>query len=345
MDTNAVSSKQLKFWLDPNNSGDTVNNGYDPNGATLTTDAVLLDIGGIASFVCGDSIYPKITIRNHGANNLTSLDINYEIDGGGFTQVNWSGSLTSYAIDSITLPAIFLASGPHTFNANCTNPNSVSDENLSNDSSFVNFTSNDDPVLATLNLTTDNFGTETTWAVLHLNGDTIINGGGYKNITGGYSITEELCLTDSCFTFVIYDSANDGFCCGFGSGEMQLLNALGDTIACAGDSMACPPAGLFFTGDSIAFPFCLVASTNDYSNVKNGVNIYPNPTKGFFTITTNNHHSYSISIYDVVGKLVYQHQKETDNEIQIDLSAVRKGIYFVSIISENERIVKRLIIN
>ncbi len=348
-ETDADTSKQLKHWLDPNSSGVPVLDGYDPNGQPLTTDAVLLGISEIETFICGDSISPKITIRNHGSSNLTSLDVNYELDGGGVNTISWSGNLLPFAVDSIIIPTTYVPGGPHTFTANCTNPNGTSDENLANDSASVNFTSNDNPVLATLYLLTDNFGTETSWAVRDLVGNIVIQGGGYQNVTGGQQITENLCLSDSCFTFVLYDSFGDGFCCGFGSGAFQLTNANGDTLACAGDSVACPPSGLIFStamgGDSLTFPFCLVASTNSYSTINNGFNIYPNPTQGIFTITKGNNDPFDVTIYDVVGKIVYQKQRETENEIQINLSAVRKGIYFVSMVSENEKIVKRLVIH
>ncbi|MBL4593640.1 MAG: T9SS type A sorting domain-containing protein, partial [Flavobacteriales bacterium] len=334
-ETNALTSKQLKFWLDPNGSGVPVLDGYDPNGATNNTDAVLLDISGIDAFICGDSITPKITIRNHGSSNLVSLNINYELDGGGVNTVNWSGNLPSYAIDSINLPTIYIPGGSHIFTANCTNPNGTSDQNLSNDSASIGFNSHDNPVLATLNLTTDNYGTETSWAVRNLAGNIVIQGGGYQNVTGGELITESLCLIDSCFTFILYDSFGDGFCCAFGNGEFQLLNALGDTLA----------ENYTFNGDSLTFPFCLVASTNSYSTINNAFNIYPNPTEGIFTIATKNNNPFDIAIYDVLGKIIYQKQKESNKEIQVDLSSARKGIYFVSIISENERIVKRLVIN
>ena len=78
-DTDSDTLKQLKYWLDPNNSGLTVLDGYDPNGASLTTDAILLDIEGIPNYVCGDSIKPQITIRNNGSDPLTTLIINYAI--------------------------------------------------------------------------------------------------------------------------------------------------------------------------------------------------------------------------------------------------------------------------
>jgi len=335
-ETNALTSKQLKFWLDPSNTGATTQNGYDPNGASLTTDAVLLDISGIETFICGDSISPKITIRNHGSNNLTALDINYELDGGGVNTINWTGNLAPYDIDSINIPTTYVPGGAHTFTANCSNPNGNSDQNPFNDSSSTIFNSNDNPVMATLNLTTDDYGSETSWSVFNLSGDIVLQGGGYSNVPGGEQINESLCLSDSCFTFVLYDSYGDGYCCAYGNGQFQLLNANGDTLA--SDSAT-------FVGDSLAFPFCLSTGINSYSNIDESFNIFPNPTNGLFNIVTSENGPYDIAIFDVVGKLIYQKQNETTNNTQIDLSNVRKGIYFVSIIHNQEKFVRRLVIN
>jgi len=333
-ETNALSNKQLKFWLDPNSSGTNVMDGYDPNGQSLSTDAVLLDISGIEPFICGDSISPKITFRNHGSNNLTTLNINYELDGGGVNTVNWTGNLLPYGLDSINLSAIYIAGGPHTFSANCTNPNGIIDENMANDSAFTNFNSNETPVFASLNLTTDNWGAELTWVVRDLAGNTIVQGGGYQNIAGGELIIESLCLTDSCFTFTLYDSAGDGFCCSFGTGELQILNNLGDTLA----------ENYTFNSDSISFPFCLIASTISFSTIRNEFNIFPNPTRGIFEIETTSKIPYNVLIYDVVGNLIHQKQNAFQ-KVELNLSAIKKGIYFVVIKSKNEKIVKRLVIH
>ena len=334
-ETVADTSKQLKYWLDPNNSGANVLDGFDPNGQPLTTDAVLIDIIGVPSFICGDSISPKATIKNQGSNNLTSLTINYELDGGGFNTVNWTGNIPPLGIDSVAIPTIYIAGGLHTFTSNCSNPNGVNDENPLNDTTTVNFSSNDNPTLAALNLTTDDWGVELSWVVSNQIGDTVIQGGGYSNISGGEIINENLCLSDSCFTFTLYDSAGDGYCCGFGSGGLLLLNPTGDTLA----------IDTTFNGSSISFPFCLTTAINASTQTENTFNIYPNPTKGIFTISSNINSPYNITIYDVLGKVIYQKENETNDSTQIDIGNVKKGIYFVSIVSENERVVKRLVIN
>lgn len=331
--TDPNTTKQLKFWLDPNNTGTPVMNGYDPNGITLTNDAVLLNISGITSFICGDSITPKINIRNHGSATLTSLDVNYELDALGVTQFNWSGSLPSFGVDSIILPTMYIPSGNHSFRAFCSNPNSTIDQNQLNDSSITNFTSNENPTFATLYLNTDNFGGETSWLIRDAGGNTYIESPGYASINGGEQITESLCLYDSCFTLVLKDSYGDGFCCAFGSGSMYLVNNFGDTIA----------QTTTFNSDSLVFPFC-ISTTGINELTANNFSIYPNPSNGIITIDSYNSKQYGVQVFDVLGNIIY-HKLNNNNKTIIDLAAKTKGIYLVAITTENNRIVKRIIVN
>lgn len=335
-ETDADPAKQLKFWLDPNSSGTPMLDGYDPNGSTYTTDAVLLDISGIETFICGDSISPTITIRNHGSTNLTSLAINYQLDAFGINTINWSGNLTPYAIDNINLPTTYIPGGAHTFTANCTNPNGINDENLLNDSTSVNFNSNDAPVFATLDLTTDDYGSETSWEVQDFFGNTVLQGGGYGDVSGGQQITENLCLYDSCFTFVLDDSFGDGYCCTYGNGEFQLINNWGDTIA----------EDYSFSGSSLSFPFCLGTSTSINEIAKDNFKIYPNPSTGKFNISFSKPllNPAIIRVYDMVGKLIYNQEHISKKNIQIDLGDTKKGFYLISVISNKEIFTKKILI-
>ncbi len=334
---NTDTTKQLKHWLDPNNTGTTNINGYDPNGPKLNLDAVLLDVDGINMFTCNDSISPSITIRNNGSTNLTSLTINYQIDGLTLNQINWIGNLAPYAIDKISISNAFINNGAHTFKAFCSNPNSGTDQNLNNDTVIVNFKSHDQPLLTTLNLTTDNFGAETTWLIRDATGAVLYEGGGYQSVTGGQTINESICLYDSCFQFILKDSYGDGFCCATGNGSILYTeDATGDTLAINNT----------FNNDSIVFPFCIGTSTgiNDELN-ESQFNIYPNPNNGTFTILNKNSKPIQITIFDVIGKLVYQSEKLQQKVINIDIHTVKKGVYFVLILNDNEKSVHRLIIN
>ncbi len=73
----------------------------------------------------------------------------------------------------------------------------------------------------------------------------------------------------------------------------------------------------------------------------NLVNIYPNPANGIIYIEAKN--IQTIEIIDVLGKVVKQLQK-SGNKMQIDLSNIRKGIYFIKIKTEKGIVTEKLIL-
>lgn len=79
---------------------------------------------------------------------------------------------------------------------------------------------------ATLNLTTDNYGSETSWT-LKSGSTTLYSGSGYGNNT---TYNEEFCLADGDYTFTINDSYGDGICCSFGNGSYSIVSG-GQTLA------------------------------------------------------------------------------------------------------------------
>ena len=75
--------------------------------------------------------------------------------------------------------------------------------------------------------------------------------------------------------------------------------------------------------------------------------LYPNPSKGIFNLATGTNEITGIEVYDVTGKIVWSRKdfEVSNSEIQLDLSAVSQGVYFVKISANNQSIVKRIIKN
>lgn len=66
----------------------------------------------------------------------------------------------------------------------------------------------------------------------------------------------------------------------------------------------------------------------------NGVNIYPNPTKGEFTVEFTNQTPNTVSVLDVTGRVVAQFNNVTDN-VQVNIKALAAGVYYVKVVSSN----------
>lgn len=78
-----------------------------------------------------------------------------------------------------------------------------------------------------LYVTFDNYPNETTWKVFNINdlANPVISGGPYIRPTdNGTSRIFDISLAPGSYRFFIYDSANDGICCGYGNGSFSFKN-------------------------------------------------------------------------------------------------------------------------
>ncbi|HAF28270.1 MAG TPA: hypothetical protein DCG75_04395 [Bacteroidales bacterium] len=72
-----------------------------------------------------------------------------------------------------------------------------------------------------------------------------------------------------------------------------------------------------------------------------GINIYPNPSNGKFTIETANKNASDLSVFDLSGKVVYKGSLNNKSN-EIDLSGLAKGIYILQLNIKSETISARI---
>jgi lysyl endopeptidase len=137
----SANSAQLKFWLDPGNSGVTFIDGYDPLAVSYSFDAqVAAVITPTPSTTCNTDFTPQITIKNNGTSTLDTLAIKYRVNGGAETVFNWSGTLATGASANVNLAPFTVSGGNHTFKVYTSQPNGNADQNNGNDTLNVSFT-------------------------------------------------------------------------------------------------------------------------------------------------------------------------------------------------------------
>merc|ERR1711862_660121 len=68
-------------------------------------------------------------------------------------------------------------------------------------------------------ITTDNYGAETSFDIKDNSGDNIMEGGDYESAT---TYAESTCVGGGSYTFTINDSYGDGTCCAYGSGSYSV---------------------------------------------------------------------------------------------------------------------------
>ena len=89
--------------------------------------------------VCDLSVTPAVTIKNHGLETLTSLDINYSVDGGALLNYEWTGSLVTSASETVYLPAFSTTVGEHTLEVTVANPNGNPDADATDNVAETDF--------------------------------------------------------------------------------------------------------------------------------------------------------------------------------------------------------------
>lgn len=79
----------------------------------------------------------------------------------------------------------------------------------------------------------------------------------------------------------------------------------------------------------------------------NGFVVYPNPSKGVFTIKASTLNSFKYDVHDITGKkVVEQTQANLSNSLyKLDISNYASGVYFLNVTTANSRITKKLILN
>ncbi len=101
------------------------------------------------------------------------------------------------------------------------------------------------------------------------------------------------------------------------------------------------------TDDTLKTSFINVIATglNDFTGISN-LQIYPNPTTDFLNISGEFGKLTSIQLVDLQGKLLLETIIETpENQFNIDLKGIDKGIYFIHFQTNGKRDIKKVILN
>ena len=82
-------------------------------------------------------------------------------------------------------------------------------------------------------------------------------------------------------------------------------------------------------------------NVNTLTELNIGLDVYPNPTKGVVEFCLQD--NVSVKVINTLGEIVMQEQLDiSDNKI--DLSAYDKGIYYLEIISNKQKITKKIVL-
>ena len=370
---------------------------------------------------CG-IVSPQITVKNQGINTITSIAVNYSIDGGNNSVYNWKGSLNSEASTQITIPEFSLSKGEHIINLETI---------ITNDSYSSNNTSSNSFNITELNVTPttiNSFETINNELIIETSGDSgndmwqrgapsklLLNSTGsgsnayFTKLSGNYPDKTTSYLYTLCYdlslisnpilsfkmafdieenwdhmyveytinqgqTWSILGSATDSNWYNSSSianglpgkqwtGEGEDSNPLGGTNATIHDYSY--DLAVFTNEPSMMFRFKFVADdlTNeegamiddlvitgvlpvDEFDEIGGLSIYPNPSNNIFNINWVQGNDFSISVFDLAGKLLLQEKSNSKSlkKFSLDMSKFGKGIYFAKIKVDEKQSTKKLIL-
>ncbi len=350
------STNQLKFWLDPTNSGAAFIDGFDPtNASTVALDAAVSAASLTAQALCGDNYLPSFSLMNVGTTTLTSAQITYQIDNGTAQQYNWSGTLNQWQAQTITLPTLQLTAGAHTFSVTVSNPNQALDENALNNQSTANTTVTAVPEtidILKVTLLTDDYADET-YVELRNAAGAVVWSEGNESVAGNFGTSNfpapndpttplqnnttynyDIPLTAfECYTFVIYDYYGDGMGAsqwGGTDGALSLANNNSVNIFTL-------PAADF--GDSVAV---VVRHIDDAGLDNSALNftLAPNPAQSELNVNWFNQAQMTIQVYDVCGKLLLTREVEASSA-QLNIQELSAGTYLLQLNGNNGTVVQK----
>ena len=88
-----------------------------------------------------------------------------------------------------------------------------------------------------------------------------------------------------------------------------------------------------------------VLPVDEFDEISN-LSIYPNPSNNIFNINWSQGNDFSISVFDLTGKLLLQEKSDTKSlrRFALDMSKFGKGIYFAQIKVDDKQSTKKLIL-
>ncbi len=301
------------------------NSGIEALTPVYANDVELLDITNVTSTNCNGNITPHVTIRNNGQNQVTSLTINYSINGGEEQIYDWTGDLSFLQTAMIELSEL-------TFNVADTNHLVITGVNPNGETD--NYTKNNTMVYEMLRapiltgtsivfLTLDDNPEETTWEIKNSMGEVVQSGGPYE--TSGQKFEPITVSETDCYEFVIYDAGGNGT-------EYYAVVYGNNQVAFDGSNF----------GDLERNEFAMGTVSVDEIKTFTDMNVFPNPASDKLNINfyLPGQNEVTMHLTDLTGKNIINSNKGILNagphEFVLNTSQLTRGIYLLDISIGNE---------
>ncbi|BDS13889.1 T9SS type A sorting domain-containing protein [Aureispira anguillae] len=299
--------------------------------------------------VCGTSVDANMKITNTGSTALSTVTFQYVVNGGtpGTYQHTFTNPLQTAQYETVTIPAIPGLSpngATSTVDLSITMLNGSANPNTNTSNGLTVATASSVSAGTTtvdFSITTDNYGSETDWALIdETTGATVMSGGGYPDVSGGQTYTDQGTIVDGhCYKLEVTDAYGDGICCQYGNGSFTLT--AGSTVLSTG--------GSFTSAGGDKFVFDHVVGVVALGKSADAIKITPNPVHSNMTLefTVAELSDLNISIMNALGQQVQQVSNDSyegTNMIDVNTNNLASGVYFLNITSSKGTSTQRFVV-
>jgi len=287
--------------------------------------------------------FPIVVIRNNGSTLLTSLKLDYYVDGGPHRTFNWSGHLNFLDTESVTLPidslGFWTSSLTGQFHVDISSPNGGTDEYDHDNHYSSRYTQPPSYAGAiVVNFKTNNFPFENSYEVRDLSGKIVFArpNTGTKNTI----YFDSLALPAGCYTLTLHDDPDSADGLSFwnnpsqGSGYLRLrqTSRTGKILTTFQSDF-----GLFSEYDfQITSTAAGVATSPDGYQL---MSLYPNPAHDKITLQLEGYKKehFSFEIVDVLGRVLLTKTQAAEATGKLttsfDIRKLTKGNYLLRVSS------------
>lgn len=260
-----------------------------------------------------DAVSTALKVNNLGTAEITSLSIDYSINGGAETgNIPWTGTLAFNEPTSLLLDVpVADIQASNTIEYTITQVNGTTDDDDTNNtisSSFGEAASVDDDYIK-ITVQTDAFGNQCTWELQDSSNEVVASGGPYGN---NQTYHTELNLDADCYTFILHDTGANG-------GNKFILKGTSGTL-------------YYSLGDDYTDVITRDVRVNNVAVVQEAaftdVAIYPNPAQSVLHI--NNANGLQVRIYDLLGRNITTQKLEATEET-LDMNSFVNGTYILEL--------------
>ncbi len=319
-------------------------------------DCAITEITNLDNTVCGFDATATFNLTNNGTEELTSALLIYTLNGNLPDTINWNGNIAFGNSADISILLDNLLDGNNTITIRSSMPNGQIDQRPGNDETSKSFIVSTMGSEILIEILTDFYPTETTWALFDENGLTVSSGGPY---TTRQTVQEtRVCVMDSsCYIFEIYDSFGDGISALGITGDYIITDSDGNVLA-----SLIEPSFQFVEQNSFCLNVeCNLAATlniNDAAtsnsddgliivDVQSGVSpfqysitggnglqnapIFPGLEVGDYTITVIDANGCEITLEASIDSVVANEEIDKEYSIQISPNPSEDGIYNLTV--------------